>query len=323
MKRKLGVLAILQIGLLAVNAPAQAADLLWQNVNTGEWATWNTASCTSPHVTGSTVVWNNQTNAPMNVRGEYAFIQSGISATFAPYELGGEMGPNLGPLFAQCCTNLHQNAISSNWWIGPNYGTVVNPFWLPYNSAWFPFGQAFSSQSLGGGMGTVNGVFFVIHPSNKIAEYWASSTWNVLYSNIVLPAWPDGFTSSAPGGNGGTIFTSDFDGDLVSDVLVWDPVSGQIQIFLLNNDTTVRSTQTISGLPASTEWSIYVVGDLNCDARADILWWNRTTGTVGGWLLDGAGNVTGGFGLDWLCDAGCQGAGWWLADLITPGFTTH
>src|SRR5262249_21189154 len=59
------------------------------------------------------------------------------------------------------------------------------------------------------------------------------------------------------------------------------------------------------GPGCAESWTPVAALDLNGDGRKDLLW-QATTGDFSGWYLGANGDVIGGAGLAWLCDANCS-----------------
>jgi hypothetical protein len=86
--------------------------------------------------------------------------------------------------------------------------------------------------------------------------------------------------------------TGDFNGDGRSDILWYNPSTGEAVIWLLNG-TTVLSTSGSPGSAASP-WTIAGTGDFNGDSMTDILWYNSTNGQLVIWLINGTSVIGGG-----------------------------
>jgi len=92
------------------------------------------------------------------------------------------------------------------------------------------------------------------------------------------------------------------------DVLWHDPITGELQAWLVDLDGTVRGTQSVSlrcdaASGCSAVWKAVATRDFNGDGNTDVLWQNATTGQVGYWTLDGTGRVTSLPLLTVLCDS--------------------
>jgi hypothetical protein len=83
----------------------------------------------------------------------------------------------------------------------------------------------------------------------------------------------------------------DFNGDRKSDVLWYDPTSGQVVVWLLNGTSVIGGGSPGS---AASPWAIVGQRDFNGDGFADILWRNGTTGELVVWLLNGTSVIGGG-----------------------------
>jgi hypothetical protein len=105
----------------------------------------------------------------------------------------------------------------------------------------------------------------------------------------------------------------DMNNDGNQDLLWFNSTSGEVSSWLMNGFGNVLFTQSVdwhcsaaSGCAAS--WRPLGIADLNNDGRQDLLWFNRTSGEVSTWLLNGFGNVLSAQSIDWHCNfaSGCS-----------------
>jgi len=107
----------------------------------------------------------------------------------------------------------------------------------------------------------------------------------------------------------------DFDGDGKRDIL-WRTSTGAPRIWLLDG-LLLRTEGPVAGLTTSVtnSWSVAGIGDLNGDARADVLW-RHSSGVLHGWLMNGmtrgsSAGISGGTNSRWkvaaLCDLNGDG----------------
>jgi hypothetical protein len=89
--------------------------------------------------------------------------------------------------------------------------------------------------------------------------------------------------------------TGDFFGDEFSDIAFWNPITGRVDIWDINDATgahTVVSLTDAAGnlavVTGATGWQLLETNgfDPDADGRADLLWWNPTFGAVDWWDLN-------------------------------------
>ena len=78
--------------------------------------------------------------------------------------------------------------------------------------------------------------------------------------------------------------SDDFNGDLNSDILWQNSVTGQRVVWLMNG-ASFGSAVDLGTVP--TSWNIVGSGDFNADGKPDILWENSVTGQHVIWLMNG------------------------------------
>ena len=109
------------------------------------------------------------------------------------------------------------------------------------------------------------------------------------YSNLAeinartFPGDAASFPAPAPLGN-------DVNNDGISDVFLSNSVSGQVSLWLMNNDGTMASDAV---LITNLDWTIVGTGDVNKDGQADLLWRNSTTGQSVLWFMNADGTRMG------------------------------
>lgn len=98
----------------------------------------------------------------------------------------------------------------------------------------------------------------------------------------------------------------DFNGDGYADVLWYNVNNGQLGEWLLDGHSNVTAYTYLDwtcGAGCNNQWQIVGVGDFNGDEYADVLWYNRNTGVLSTWLLDGHSHVFANPNIDWTCSA--------------------
>ena len=105
---------------------------------------------------------------------------------------------------------------------------------------------------------------------------------------------PTGYVTSVPPGVETTwtaIGTGDITGDAISDVVWFEPASGQVAIWIMGGPSTIASTTFPASVGAGSGWQIQGVGDMDGDSFADILWRNTSTGEVLVWYMKSNGTI--------------------------------
>jgi len=87
---------------------------------------------------------------------------------------------------------------------------------------------------------------------------------------------------------------ADFDGDGIRDFVWWNNSTGEVYIMLMASPIAVKSV-TLLGPGTTTTWRIVATGDINGDGKADLIWWNNSTGQVYAMLINGTSVAGGGF----------------------------
>jgi len=81
---------------------------------------------------------------------------------------------------------------------------------------------------------------------------------------------------------------NDFDGNGVSDLLLYNHATGEVRIGYLDTKGTLSWVSIATGVPPDT---IRAVADFNGDGRADILLHDHTTGALTLWLMGADGQA--------------------------------
>jgi hypothetical protein len=81
---------------------------------------------------------------------------------------------------------------------------------------------------------------------------------------------------------------NDFDGNGVSDLLLYNHATGEVRIGYLDTKGTLSWVSIATGVPPDT---IRAVADFNGDGRADILLHDHTTGALTLWLMGAPGQA--------------------------------
>jgi predicted Zn-dependent protease len=81
--------------------------------------------------------------------------------------------------------------------------------------------------------------------------------------------------------------TGDFNGDGRSDVLWYNPSSGQTTIWKMNG-IAIDSQDPSQSVGAESGWQVQSIGDFNSDGRSDVLWRNTNSGATYVWTMNGS-----------------------------------
>jgi hypothetical protein len=105
------------------------------------------------------------------------------------------------------------------------------------------------------------------------------------------------------------IAIGDLNNDGQADVLWINTISGALTAWLVDRTGVVHGNLNLTRVCDTTcqsQWRPVGIGDFNSDAKADLLWFNPTSGVLRAWLLDGAGGGTSSLDLSWNCGSGCS-----------------
>ena len=130
--------------------------------------------------------------------------------------------------------------------------------------------------------------------SNSRADvFWRNADGtNIVWDYIGTS--PTSYVTSVPPGVETTwtaIGTGDITGDAISDVVWFEPASGQVAIWIMGGPSTIASTTFPASVGAGSGWQIQGVGDMDGDSFADILWRNTSTGEVLVWYMKSNGTI--------------------------------
>ncbi len=111
---------------------------------------------------------------------------------------------------------------------------------------------------------------------------WGSNIDGQLGDGTTTDRWTPTPVTGLSGGKA----SSDFTGDLKSDILWRHATQGDVWLWPM--DGTTRLSESYVRTIADTNWEIRGQGDQDGDGMADILWRNKTTGEIYFWPMDGA-----------------------------------
>jgi YVTN family beta-propeller protein len=147
---------------------------------------------------------------------------------------------------------------------------------------------------------------FTANPTTARAEDMnGDGRSDLLYRNFttgqIYRMFMNGFTIGAqgvaytePNTAWNVVADGDFNGDGISDLLWRNDTTGQVYLQPFNSSGLPNGGAVIYTEPSSA-WKIVGTPDLNSDGKADVLWWNSTTGQVYGLIMNGTTVTAQGF----------------------------
>ncbi len=112
---------------------------------------------------------------------------------------------------------------------------------------------------------------------------WLSAWWvngPILQASVFLnpnqisPAWK-------------IVAVADMNGDAKAD-LIWRHDQGWLSVWYMNGPNLTSSTLLTPNQVADSSWTVVGAGDLNGDAKPDLIWQHTTGGWLSAWLMNGA-----------------------------------
>ena len=88
---------------------------------------------------------------------------------------------------------------------------------------------------------------------------------------------------------------ADFNGDGYSDLIWQDSSSGMRAVWYLQGGAASRTPAYLNPGAVDLDWQIVGTGDFNGDGKPDIVWWNRNSGTLYLWYMDGVTRIGDGY----------------------------
>src|SRR4051812_40132418 len=145
------------------------------------------------------------------------------------------------------------------------------------------------------------------------------STWVLDGHGTVLGAQPLDWRCDAASGCAAQwrpLGSGDMNDDGAQDVVWYNATTGEISSWLVNGAGTVVTSQPVdwhcdTGSGCAASWKPVGLADFDNDGHQDLMWFNKTTGEVSSWLLNGYGNVLRAQSVDWRCTVGSGCANQW------------
>ncbi len=139
------------------------------------------------------------------------------------------------------------------------------------------------------------------NPGNRRAVGWVLDLGGSMQTSQVVATMSSG--AYVPVGMG------DVDGNLVSDVFLYDATQRKVAVWLLNASGAYQSSVVCNAsAPMTSGWVLRAIGDIDRDGTADVVWHNSTSRLVAFWILNADGSLKS-YGL---CTNTAMSAGWSL-----------
>lgn len=268
-------------------------DLLWQNTDTGEIATWQLDG-------KGTVTGTQQLKAACGSAGACA-------SSWLPIDTQSNSilwdNPTTGKIEAWAFDN------SGNVSIDPALSWTCDAA-SGCSSAWHPIGRV---GGLTGSGQKQPGLLWHDRSSGELA-FWDLSANAVTGKHTLVGAVSGGAWTCGAGCADvwQAVLTTDINNDGNTDVLWFNRTTGAVAAWLLNSAGAATGSQTLSwtcnaASGCASSWDIVGAADVNGDGHTDITWFDASSGQVASWLLDGTGKVTGTQVLSSTCStaSGC------------------
>lgn len=81
--------------------------------------------------------------------------------------------------------------------------------------------------------------------------------------------------------------SGDFNHDGHTDLVWWNPNDGHLVVWYMNGAAFISAADMSPANVADTNWVPVAVGDFDGDGQPDLVWWNKTSGAVGVWYMNG------------------------------------
>src|SRR4029453_6312376 len=78
---------------------------------------------------------------------------------------------------------------------------------------------------------------------------------------------------------------ADFDGDSQSDLIWRNAIAGDVAVWLIEGGALKSFSTLMLGLDP-LNWQLAGIGDLDNDAKADLIWRSSKSGDVVAWMID-------------------------------------
>ncbi|HZI14477.1 MAG TPA: FG-GAP-like repeat-containing protein [Myxococcus sp.] len=101
--------------------------------------------------------------------------------------------------------------------------------------------------------------------------------------DYVLTQWDRVGASALYGG----VNRKNFNGDVHTDILWWQPSTGKLSAWMMNGATVMHDSLVSWTTTNAGGWEVKGTGDFNRDGHTDVLWHNGSTGVLSVWYLQG------------------------------------
>lgn len=259
------------------------SDLLWRDAS-GDVAIWLMSGAKmlqSTEVGGVANTWSVIGQRDFDGDGDADILWRNVSGDLAMWFVTG-LNVVPGPSIA---------SVPTNWGVygtgdldGDGKGDILWRDMAGNVAIWFMNGSQVSATA---GLGQVPTDWTILGDDNWGNIFWRNTSgdiaiWKVngtqVVTSAVLGNVPNNWIIAGLG---------DFNGDGITDILWWDPISRTVALWFLNSSGQIGSTAAVVGLiPQNSTWRIQQTGDYNGDGYSDVLLTDGSHYAI--WFMNGA-----------------------------------